>query len=46
MKNLPKFLQIINPLVTELDRLTGKRAIASRQKKEPSAQFSVLKKDG
>jgi len=45
-KALPDFLQTINPMIAELDRLTGKRALASQQTKESSEQLSVLMEDG
>lgn len=45
-KALPAFLQTINPMIAELDRLTGKRALASQQTKESSKQLSALMEDG
>ncbi len=45
-KALPAFLQTINPMIAELDRLTGKRALASQQTKESSKQLSTLMEDG
>ncbi|GJM04996.1 MAG: hypothetical protein DHS20C09_09870 [marine bacterium B5-7] len=45
-KSLPAFLQTINPMIAELDRLTGKRALASQQTKETSKQLSALMEDG
>ena len=43
---LPKFLQTIKPMIAKLDKLTGKRTIASQQKKESFTQSRVLKDDG
>ncbi len=45
-KALPGFLQTINPMIAELDRLTGKRALASQQTKESPKQLSALMEDG
>tara|TARA_R110002096_G_scaffold105107_5_gene231545 strand:- start:34616 stop:36118 length:1503 start_codon:yes stop_codon:yes gene_type:complete len=45
-KALPAFLQTINPMIAELDRLTGKRVLASQQAKEASKQLSALMEDG
>jgi len=40
------FLQTINPMIAELNKLTGKRALASQQTKESSKQLSALMEDG
>ncbi|MFT5397142.1 MAG: murein DD-endopeptidase MepM/ murein hydrolase activator NlpD, partial [Gammaproteobacteria bacterium] len=45
-KALPVFLQTINPMIAELDRLTGKRALASQQTDKSSKQLSALMEDG
>jgi murein DD-endopeptidase MepM/ murein hydrolase activator NlpD len=45
-KALPEFLQTINPMIAELDRLTGKRALASQQTENPPQQLSALMEDG
>ncbi len=45
-KDLPVFLQTINPMIAELNKLTGKRALASQQTKESSKQLSALMEDG
>ncbi len=45
-KALPEFLQTINPMIAELDRLTGKRALASQQTEESPKQLSALMEDG
>ncbi len=43
---LPEFLQTINPMIAELDRLTGRRALAVQETKMLSKQPSPLMEDG
>jgi murein DD-endopeptidase MepM/ murein hydrolase activator NlpD len=45
-KALPEFLQTISPMIAELDRITGKRALASQQSNISSKQLSALMEDG
>lgn len=43
---LPEFLQTINPMIAELDRLTGRRALAVQETKMLSKQPTSLMEDG
>lgn len=43
---LPEFLQTINPMIAELDRLTGRRALAVQETKMLSKQPSSSMEDG
>lgn len=46
-KALPEFLETINPMIAELDRLTGKRTLAAAQQTiESPKQLSALMEDG
>lgn len=43
---LPAFLQTINPMIAELDRLTGKRVLAAQQPNIASEQSNSMMEDG
>ena len=45
-KALPTFLQTISPMIAELDRITGKRALASQQSADSPEHLSALMEDG
>lgn len=45
-KTLPAFLQTISPMLAELDRITGKRALASQESNTSSEHLSALMEDG